>query len=74
LVLASQARREIADSGRTVGGAGLATAATVISIVDFALVGLAVLAIIANTFLGTSASVHYSNVTGNLSVVRFGLP
>jgi hypothetical protein len=73
LVMASQARKEIAASGGAIGGRGLATAATIISIVHFALVGLFVLLLVAISVVGTNASVDLSRVGGSLSLIRVGL-
>lgn len=54
LVLASQARREINESGGRLGGEGMVKWARIIGIVDITLGVLALLAIVAILFLGSS--------------------
>ena len=69
IVLGFSAKRKIRESGGRLGGDGMATAGIVLGFVGFAIPMLAIVAIIAISFLGTSAQSKFSTVGSELSLL-----
>jgi hypothetical protein len=70
LVLGFGAKSKIRESGGQLGGGGMATAGIVLGAVGLAVPVLAVLAILAITFVGTTASTKFVTVRSSLSMIR----